>query len=351
MRYVAADYDPRADNPRLASASDSASADGASATAPAQVHPEVFEWFWQEDEHRIGNRDPSQLFHEADGTSTRFVRYSAAVNTQIENAYLSWVNGSTSSVVPVDLAGGAKLYAADSGSQFVIDFEAMEQRNTKTNFARAVRREAVPGKTAPSATLKPRPSKVTRKATTSIKRGTSTRGGVSVSEGDGGMPEDLADEDALMLRQGQLVQVSKQRSDGWAFGSVIYDEQEDRPPIAVEGVSTQAGWFALERTELPSPQQFARLQKVLGEGGASDALKPPDTWQDVKDPLVAERFGLDLRGSEAQVVSAFFTKTLGYGANKVKIQSIERVQNVSMWQSYAVKRQTVLQREAPTRTH
>ena len=47
-----------------------------------------------------------------------------------------------------------------------------------------------------------------------------------------------------------------------------------------------------------------------------------------------------------QVVSAFFTKTLGYGANKVKIQSIERVQNVSMWQSYAVKRQTVLQREA-----
>ena len=32
--------------------------------------------------------------------------------------------------------------------------------------------------------------------------------GVSVSEDGGGMPEDLADEDALMLRQGQLVQVS-----------------------------------------------------------------------------------------------------------------------------------------------
>ena len=35
-------------------------------------------------------------------------------------------------------------------------------------------------------------------------------------------------------------EVSKQRSDGWAFGSVIYDEQEDRPPVSVEGVSTQA---------------------------------------------------------------------------------------------------------------
>ena len=53
---------------------------------------------------------------------------------------------------------------------------------------------------------------------------------------------------------------------------------------------SQAGWFALERTELPSPQQFARLQKVLGEGGASDALKPPDTWQECSC-LIRKVFG------------------------------------------------------------
>ena len=33
----------------------------------------MFEWFWQEDEHRLGNRDPSELYHEADGTSTRLL--------------------------------------------------------------------------------------------------------------------------------------------------------------------------------------------------------------------------------------------------------------------------------------
>ena len=42
---------------------------------------------------------------------------------------------------------------------------------------------------------------------------------MSVSE-DGGMPDDLADEDALMLRQGQLVQVSAAPVDV-IYGAII----------------------------------------------------------------------------------------------------------------------------------
>ena len=37
-------------------------------------------------------------------------------------------------------------------------------------------------------------------------------------------PTELAEEDALLLRAGQLVTVTKQRADGWAYGSVILDE-------------------------------------------------------------------------------------------------------------------------------
>merc|ERR1712196_535165 len=46
-----------------------------------------------------------------------------------------------------------------------------------------------------------------------------------------------------------------------------------------------------------------------------------------------------------QVVSAFM-KTLGH--TNVRVESVERIQNMSMWQSFAVKRQSVLTREKDT---
>ena len=54
----------------------------------------------------------------------------------------------------------------------------------------------------------------------------------------------------LILHRGQLLQISKQHPDGWAFGSVCYDEQcpDGRPPSGTEGFSTYSGWFPLERT-------------------------------------------------------------------------------------------------------
>merc|ERR1719231_1450517 len=93
---------------------------------------------------------------------------------------------------------------------------------------------------------------------------------------DGGMPEEIRSQDALLLRQGQLLQVSKQRKDGWAFGSVVHDDVE-RPPLGVDGLSTQAGWFQLARTSLASHEQLKKLQDKLGGLGA-DALAPPATW-------------------------------------------------------------------------
>ena len=63
-------------------------------------------------------------------------------------------------------------------------------------------------------------------------------------------PADIAGEDLLILHRGQLLQISKQHPDGWAFGSVCYDEQcpDGRPPSGTEGFSTYSGWFPLERT-------------------------------------------------------------------------------------------------------
>jgi hypothetical protein len=159
----------------------------------------------------------------------------------------------------------------------------------------------------------------------------------------GRKPAEISGEDALVCYAGQLVQTSKIRPDGWAFGSVTYDPQESRPPLGIDGVSHSAGWFPLAATERPTPDQMAELQKRLGgTDGAADALKPPSTWSPVKDPLTPDIIKLDPNSGEAQQVKAAFMKTL---PPNVKVVSIERIQNTSMWQSYAVKRQTVLMRE------
>ena len=51
----------------------------------------------------------------------------------------------------------------------------------------------------------------------------------------------------------------------------MYDEI-DRPPLGVDGLSTQAGWFPLARTAVATPDQLAKLNEKMG-GSAADALR------------------------------------------------------------------------------
>lgn len=45
-------------------------------------------------------------------------------------------------------------------------------------------------------------------------------------------------------------------------------------------------------TELPSKEQLEEMQKMMGGEGAADALKPPSTWEAIKDPMSVEFFTL-----------------------------------------------------------
>ena len=157
-------------------------------------------------------------------------------------------------------------------------------------------------------------------------------------------PDELLGEDALLLRKGSMIQIKDQRKDGWAYGTVVLnkgDESKDRRFLE-DGISLSAGWFPLGCTDVPSVDQLGELQKLLGGAGDS-ALDPPKYWGQVKDPLMAEYFPLQQGSEEYQRV--YNAINLTTGPQQLRIHSIERVQNISLWQSYCVKKSATVARE------
>ena len=284
-------------------------------------------WWWGEDAGSIERHDVESVKQPGN-----WVSYNTSVCVELDRYYHEYVKGAGPAEVEVDLADRIgstgteqKAINQSTGVVFKIDLANMKQINKQSGFARKVLRE----------------EKVVEVVAPAIRIGAEARAAKS-STAAASKPLEIAEESSLILYPGQLLQTSKQRPDGWAFGSVVLDVMTDRPPIGVDGMSTQAGWFPLDKTALPSQEQLSTLQKKMGGGeGANEALKPPQAWQQVRDPLEPERFTLSEGEEKAKVIEAFMATLLP----TIQVESVQRVQNMSMWQSYAVKRQTVLQRE------
>ena len=177
------------------------------------------------------------------------------------------------------------------------------------------------------------------------------------------LPDDLSDEPQMVLVEGDVIQISKQRPDGWAFGSKLQhaDEALARQLVLVaiggdddaddSSILTDTGWFRLDATRMPSGDDLASLHSSVGDTGALD---PPPFWAPVVDPTVVQQHVLPEGNSERTAVEKAFLSTLtkqNFGKGKknfglnVKVVRVERVQNLAMWQSYVVKRQTICYRE------
>jgi len=150
-----------------------------------------------------------------------------------------------------------------------------------------------------------------------------------------------------------VVQVSKTRDDGWAFGSKLLHANEELSRqlvlVATDGASddadnanivTDTGWFELDATQDSTADDLALLTNAMA--GDSGALTAPSNWEPVKDPTVVQQHDIQPGSEEFQSVSQAFMSTL---PSRCKVESITRIQNLAMWQSYVVKRQTICYRE------
>ncbi|KAH8044683.1 platelet-activating factor acetyltransferase [Aureococcus anophagefferens] len=228
--------------------------------------------------------------------------------------------------VPYDASDTKRLEARARKKELwmndvVVDFRAMTQTNTRSGFGRNVLRD------------QPKRQPAKQRSSRDV--------AVSAAE----RPGDIAcDEPCLILEEGAVIQIAKQRDDGWAYGSIVLGGKKHHAPGSLPSDwSLDSGWFAMAHTDPPSSEQLAELQDALGGGGA-DALAPPRYWDQVKDPLVAEYFKLDPKSDEYRRAAGAFLLEDDL-RKKCTIQSIERVQNISLWQSYCVRKSATVSRE------
>jgi ABC-type branched-subunit amino acid transport system substrate-binding protein len=167
--------------PRLSSWIMSASLHSSGIAAPKEI-----QWCWQETDFRMETHDDDQVFGDR---SNCWIKYDDQYNDMIETAFQQQ-------------SGTGKVALDPLG--YIVDFDAMTQTKNSTGFVRKVMRH--------------------EEKDSSIKDGTVTSGTDMDSLGPqlcSDLPLVLRSEPQMVLVEGDIIQISKQRDDGWAFGTKV----------------------------------------------------------------------------------------------------------------------------------
>eukprot|EP00980_Cylindrotheca_fusiformis_P028940 scaffold22680_cov107-Cylindrotheca_fusiformis.AAC.9 len=268
------------------------------------------QWCWRESGVNMHLHDDEMIVNHVEC----WVKYSGEANTALESAFQAQAGKGTFAPLP----------------GYVVDFPSMIQTKTVTGFKRDVQRLE---KSSPIVLFDDE---------------------TSVTTGDT-LPEDIRREPQMVLVPGDVIQISKETPDSkWAFGTKLFHQDEEKARLIVEDFSestgstgadsdeanilADTGWFHLGATRAPTTEDLASLKQNVGD---TDALNAPSNWT-YKDSSNAEVVQLSKNDPEWIKVKRAFESSI---RSKVAISSISRVENLPMWQSYVVKRQTICNRE------
>jgi hypothetical protein len=288
--------------------------------------PTRVRWCWKETTSQMGKWSDEMIQGKR---SNCWIKYDDSASEILELAYQE--QGHVGQCVP--MAG------------YTVDFGKMVQTKDETKYEREVKRL--------------RPSSKKRALDLSNK----TQAGQE-------RPDEIAKEPQMILVPGDIIQISKKRKDGWSYGSKLHmedeplgrrlvqllisrqDKRRSSGRISVNGqghgeeddgkmiITDNHGWFPSDVTRVPNTDDLAILKKTLG---GADNLAAPENWDKIVDPSVVQKSApLDKRSKEYRKVVDSFLSTL---PPKTKIVSVQRIQNMAMWQSYVVKRKTVIDRD------
>lgn len=159
----------------------------------------------------------------------------------------------------------------------------------------------------------------------------------------------------------QIIQVPRYHpEEQWLYGHVLFDpllnDARKQHGTIVESGGLRSllsdalhdrimsGWFPKIITTPVNANDLAELLDLLG-GEGMDALKPPETWEKAgksKCEYIDGRIPVPVNSTEYASVSKQFSDTLRSQKGNFAVNKVERIQNISLWQSYAVKRQSMI---------
>jgi len=249
--------------------------------------------------------------------------------------------------------------------KYTVDWDTQEQINLSTCVRRPMKRVVLKHDTGGKrgGGSRPRPD-----SDAAIKIDRDTDAGKQMTSPKDALyppfPTDLEPRAILLLEEGQLVQVSRIRQeDEWCYGIVVYTPPrdgaestehlaDDGHPVEVGGVSLlkDGGWFPAAYTTAPSAEQIHEYQEWQGGSrAATSALAPPDTWMASKtsldDEVGARLYECPEASDEFQTINKAFLKGM-HGKmpsnspqlTKYKVTKVRRIENMTLWQSYAAKK-------------
>jgi hypothetical protein len=292
-------------------------------------------WYWREDKERLSAHNPMMIMAPC------WVQYANSVSIEMERQYQIFLKDPSKHSHRTDLTDRIsttgtekKAFAQDTGVKYVINFRDLTQKNVASGYERQIHRHS-----------KPEPSTRERNASfgNQLRRETRQlpyRSDTDASKASVELVDPLNEEeleDALPLTAGQLVQVQERRGEVW-YGSIIFAEGEH-----LQKTVNKSGWFPRSFVSEASPALTAKFHASLGGGSASHALESPSHWaqQDTSASTHAATFDIPIQGQEGQKLIQQFKRTM---SSRGQVQRITRIQNIALWQSYAVKRITVMQR-------
>lgn len=290
------------------------------------------DWGWEEDKDLIARYGQSEVM-----AGSNFVKYSEFLSNEIEQAYRRWKSGEGAPRFKLDLTYQIeKVYDQTSGYCYILDFQTMRQTNVASRYTRGLRREylVVEVKSDIVDKLPPLPADI------------------DFFCHDG--------EDFLPTFAGQVIQVSKEHpSKEWLYGSVLYDplvvdatKNPQSASLSMRRVQSKAlhdrptsGWFPSVLSKAADPEVMKKIVDAMGEGAGT--LKRPDTWEPRKSGLVA----VPKDSYEYDEVVRSFLDTLHHHQPHASVVDVQRIQSFPLWQSYAVKKETMKKRDRENPAH
>lgn len=277
------------------------------------------QWCWEETEQMMYQHKDEVVEGHRDDC---WVKYGDDANAALESAFQA--------------QGGAGFFSPLPG--YVVEFSSMTQTKIQTGFERQVQRLV--------------------KSTTPFISDDET----SVETGDT-LPEEIKKEPQMVLVPGDVIQISKQKADSnWAFGTKLFHEDQEKANSIVKdfaasnsngsttgstddseetNVFADTGWFQLDATRLPTTEDLEALKRNVGD---TDVLNAPANWTTNNADAAEAAQVVRLKPGDAERANVERALKSSVGS-KVKIASVSRIENLAMWQSYVVKRQTICHRK------